>query len=412
MTASRTRVRVVAAPLLAGLIALVVASCAPPPAPKPGISFNPPAIGYVGQQYVLKATASNELPVSFSLDAASTGCSLADGTLSYEAVGSCIVLADQPGDETTPALPQVRRTIAVYDCPTLRSGRWTGPQGTSADIVVDGPFFSGTVDLILLRVRRAGRRRHRHLRPGADDLQRHTPQRSTLVRRLEDLRLLQRHLGGAERSARLAAPRPARCRASARRHELRSEPPGPPRRRPRCWNSAAATPNRPRRRRRLTEARTAGGGLQRTPPQPPNRGRGSDSLDPSRTSGSCLPRTPPLPPEWDRETSRSRPQFVGFADPFTGRRNADRPDPERGAPAARSTQAALVTLRAPLWGYRCLRSARRRCTTMSSDHRNRSRRRRSFRAGMLAMSEPGGAERLNARPKRHRATAPDHGPRG
>ena len=147
MTASRTRVRIVAAPLLAGLIALLAASCAPPPAPKPGISFNPPAIGYVGQQYVLKATASNQLPVSFSLDAASTGCSLADGTLSYEAVGSCIVLADQPGDETTPALPQVRRTIAVYDCPTLRSGRWTGPQGTSADIVADGPFFSGTVDL-------------------------------------------------------------------------------------------------------------------------------------------------------------------------------------------------------------------------------------------------------------------------
>ncbi len=137
---------------------------------------------------------------------------------------------------------------------------------------------------------------------------------------------------------------------------------------------------------------------------------------PPRISGRCLPRTPPLPPEWDRWATRSCPQFVGFAGPFTGRRNAIRPDPERGAPAARSTQAALVTLRAPLWGYRCSALARRLqrggCTTMSSDHRNRSRRRRSFSAGMLAMSEPGGAERRDARSERHRATASDHGPRG
>ena len=147
MTSSRRSVRAVVAPLLAGLVAVLVASCAPPPTTSTGISFKPPAIGYVGQQYVLKATASNKLPVSFSLDPSSTGCSLADGALSYESVGSCIVLADQPGDETTPALPQVQRTIRVYECPTLRSGRWTGPQGTSADVIAGDTTFSGIVDL-------------------------------------------------------------------------------------------------------------------------------------------------------------------------------------------------------------------------------------------------------------------------
>lgn len=149
MTPSRT-LRRVAAPMLVVLVAVLASACAPPPAPKPGISFNPPSIGYVGQQYVLKASASNKLPVSFSLDAQSTGCTLAAGVLSFDAVGSCIVLADQPGDETTPALPQVKRTIQVYVCPTLRSGLWTGPQGTSANVIADGSTFTGTADLAIL----------------------------------------------------------------------------------------------------------------------------------------------------------------------------------------------------------------------------------------------------------------------
>lgn len=148
MTTSRT-VRLTVAPLFLAVVAMVAASCAPPPAPR-GIVFNPPPIGYVGQQYVPTATAPNQLPVVFSLDAASTGCSLIDGVLYFDAVGSCVVLADQVGNETTPALPQARRTITVYECPPLRSGRWTGPQGTSADIVAVGSTFSGTVDLSTL----------------------------------------------------------------------------------------------------------------------------------------------------------------------------------------------------------------------------------------------------------------------
>src|SRR4051794_11282698 len=147
MTTSRTRLRAAAAPLLIGLVALLGAACAPPPAAPTGISFNPPGIGYVGKQYVPTASAANKLPVSFSLDSASTGCSLTSGVLHFDAVGSCITPADQPGDAPNPPLPQVRRTITIYGCPPLRAGVWTGPQGTSATVVLGGSTFSGTVDL-------------------------------------------------------------------------------------------------------------------------------------------------------------------------------------------------------------------------------------------------------------------------
>jgi hypothetical protein len=150
MTSTRKRLRVVAAPLFISLLAVVGASCAPAPAAPKGIVFNPPSIGYVGQQYVPKATAPNGLPITFSLDATSTGCSLAAGVLSFNAVGTCVVLASQTGDGTTPALPAAKRSIKVYECPTLRSGRWTGPQGTYADVVAGGSTFSGTASLAVL----------------------------------------------------------------------------------------------------------------------------------------------------------------------------------------------------------------------------------------------------------------------
>ena len=150
MAPTRQRLRVAAAPLFISLVAVVAASCAPPPAAPKGIVFNPPSIGYVGQQYVPKATAPNSLPIAFSLDSASTGCSLAGGVLSFTAVGTCVVLASQTGDGTTAALPTVTRTIRVYECPTLRSGRWTGPQGTYADVVAGGATFSGTASLAVL----------------------------------------------------------------------------------------------------------------------------------------------------------------------------------------------------------------------------------------------------------------------
>jgi hypothetical protein len=150
MTISRNRVRATMVPLFAGLLAVLATACAPPPAAPKGIVFNPPTIAYVGQQYVPKATAPNALPIAFSLDPTSTGCTLAGGVLSFDAIGTCVITASQTGDETTPALPSAKRTIRVYECPTLRSGRWTGPQGTYADVVAGGATFSGTANLAVL----------------------------------------------------------------------------------------------------------------------------------------------------------------------------------------------------------------------------------------------------------------------
>ena len=147
MSTSHSRARVLAAPLLLGLIGLVMSACAPPqPAPY-GISFYPPSIGYVGKTYTPTASASSGLPVSFALDASSTSCSFTGGVVSFNTVGSCVINADQAGDATYPAAPQVQRTIEIHVCPTLRSGIWTGPSGLTATVVVSGSSFQGYVDL-------------------------------------------------------------------------------------------------------------------------------------------------------------------------------------------------------------------------------------------------------------------------
>jgi len=147
MSASRTRA--FAAPLLLGLVAMIVASCVPEPQYPPyyGIYFYPPSVGYIGKHYTPTATATSGLPVSFSLDPSSTGCSLVDGVLLYESVGNCVVNADQPGDATHEPSAQVRKTIQVRNCPPLRSGVWSGPLGLSANVIASGSSFTGSVDL-------------------------------------------------------------------------------------------------------------------------------------------------------------------------------------------------------------------------------------------------------------------------
>jgi len=147
MSTSNPRTRTLVAPLLIGLLGLVAVACAPPPAPYYGIIFNPPAIGYLGNQYTPTATATSGLPVSLALDPSSTGCSFVGGVLTFDALGSCVINANQPGDATHAAAAQVQRTINVYNCPPLRPGIWTGPLGLSANVDVFGSSFYGTIDL-------------------------------------------------------------------------------------------------------------------------------------------------------------------------------------------------------------------------------------------------------------------------
>jgi hypothetical protein len=106
MTRTQSNVKRLAAPILLGLLVLLGACAPAEPAPY-GISFYPPSVGYIGRQYTPTATASSGLPVSFALDASSTGCSYVGGVLSFNGVGTCVVNANQAGDATNPPAPQV-----------------------------------------------------------------------------------------------------------------------------------------------------------------------------------------------------------------------------------------------------------------------------------------------------------------
>ncbi|MCW3040012.1 MAG: Endoglucanase-like protein, partial [Solirubrobacterales bacterium] len=66
-----------------------------------------------GPAYVVTATASSGQPVSFSLASASTGCVLSGSTVSFTAVGTCIVQADQPGNDDLEPAPTVTQSFAV-----------------------------------------------------------------------------------------------------------------------------------------------------------------------------------------------------------------------------------------------------------------------------------------------------------
>ena len=79
------------------------------------ITFTAPASGTVGDSAPLSAKASSGLPVTLSLDAATTNaaCSLTGSTVDYHHAGSCVIDANQPGEADTAAAPEVQRTIAV-----------------------------------------------------------------------------------------------------------------------------------------------------------------------------------------------------------------------------------------------------------------------------------------------------------
>jgi len=160
MPKNRSRTRALAAPLLLGLLGLVATACPTEPTGPPyyGIIFNAPSVGYVGKTYTPTATATSGLPVSFALDPSSTGCSFNGGVISYDAVGTCVINANQPGDATHPAAAQVQRTIGVHTCPPLYSGVWTataylltGPLSFTANVTAYPqaipPQFAGTIDL-------------------------------------------------------------------------------------------------------------------------------------------------------------------------------------------------------------------------------------------------------------------------
>ena len=79
-----------------------------------GFSTAPAAAVVGGSTYTISATASSGLAVTFTIDAgSSTVCSISGSVVSFLAVGTCKVLADQAGNTQYLAAPQVFQSFSV-----------------------------------------------------------------------------------------------------------------------------------------------------------------------------------------------------------------------------------------------------------------------------------------------------------
>jgi hypothetical protein len=92
----------------------------PPSAPTKStqsISFNTsPWAAVVGGSYAVGASASSGLPVSFSVAPGSAGiCTISGATVSFVGLGTCTVRANQAGNASYLAAPQVTQSIDVDD---------------------------------------------------------------------------------------------------------------------------------------------------------------------------------------------------------------------------------------------------------------------------------------------------------
>jgi hypothetical protein len=87
------------------------------------ITSTPPAHPVIGDTYPITATATSALPVSFSIDGATTNnsCSLVAAVVHFDHSGSCVVDADAAGDSSYLAAPQVHQTLHVTDVATTLS---------------------------------------------------------------------------------------------------------------------------------------------------------------------------------------------------------------------------------------------------------------------------------------------------
>ena len=73
-----------------------------------------PSNALVGEgSYTPTATASSGLPVSFTLDAASTGCTLVAAVVSFAGAGTCVIAAHQAGNATSHAAATVHQSFAI-----------------------------------------------------------------------------------------------------------------------------------------------------------------------------------------------------------------------------------------------------------------------------------------------------------
>ena len=94
-----------------------------------------------GGTYTVTATATSGLPVTFSVNVAATGvCAIADASVSFLAAGTCVIDADQAGDASFNAAPQVQQSFAVGKGEQAISVTSTAP----TDAVVGGTTYTVT----------------------------------------------------------------------------------------------------------------------------------------------------------------------------------------------------------------------------------------------------------------------------
>jgi hypothetical protein len=78
-----------------------------------------PPTATVGGTYAVTANASSGLPVAFTLDSGSSGCSLSGSTVSFTAAGTCVIDANQAGNATSNAATQVQQSLTVTQAKTV-----------------------------------------------------------------------------------------------------------------------------------------------------------------------------------------------------------------------------------------------------------------------------------------------------
>ncbi|HSS62584.1 MAG TPA: MBG domain-containing protein [Candidatus Limnocylindrales bacterium] len=117
------------------------------------ISFTSPAPSpaLFGGSYTPTALATSGLPVTLSLDASSAGCTLASGVVSLAGLGTCVIDANQAGDASYLAAPQVQQSFAIQPFPiatTVTGSQDFGSQSpvfNHAEAPPAGITLSGTV---------------------------------------------------------------------------------------------------------------------------------------------------------------------------------------------------------------------------------------------------------------------------
>jgi hypothetical protein len=81
-----------------------------------GFTTTAPVSPSIGATYVPAATATSGLAVTLGVSPASASiCTLSGGTVTFSAVGSCVITADQAGTADWSAAPTARQTVVVGD---------------------------------------------------------------------------------------------------------------------------------------------------------------------------------------------------------------------------------------------------------------------------------------------------------